>query len=336
MLTIRPFRNEDPPRLLKLWTKSQSQQNRSDLVQLSMSSLQMQTLGLPFFDSHAIMLAFDGDDAVGYVHTTLGPNRDGSDFSATSGQICFMAVDPEYPDLWGAARILLHAAEDYLLLQGVTEIFGGSPRPCAPYYIGFYGASEPIGIFDSDAHLIQIFQEAGFETVMKTTRYRLGLRKYTPPMTPITVGWRSQLEIKFNESAPSKTWWEACSFANFEWYEATASLLSTNRPIARIRVRISDPDTEHEQLLYGGTWDAGLMDIRVHPDFHRKGVAAYTLGEMLRYLVCKGEVFRIEAQIDQSDPSLNALLKSLGWQAIDTGTVFRKEIREVEPLSSLG
>lgn len=334
MLTIRPFRNEDPPRLLMLWKKSQVHKNRSDLIPLSMNSLQMQVLGQPFFDSDAIMLAFDGDRAIGFVHTTLCPNKDRSDFSSDSGQICFLAIDPEYPDLWGAARILLRTAEDYLIGLGVGEIFGGSPRPCAPFYMGFYGGGEPLSILESDSHLIQVFQEAGYVVQKKTRRYRLNLRNYIPPITPITVGWRSQLEITFNDLAKSKNWWEGCCFANFEWHEAVAYQLNTRRPIARIWIRVANPDTEKDTILYGGTWDAGLMDIRVHPDFHRKGVAAYTLGEMLRYIKLQSHVLQIEAQIDQADDSLNALLRSLQWQEIETGILFRKEILEVADISS--
>lgn len=290
-----------------------------------MTTLQMQTLGNPFFDPHAIQLAFDEKTPVGYVHTTLGPTSDGSDLSTETGQICFLCVDPEYHDLWGAGRALLFFAEEYLRNQGVREIYGGSPRPCAPFYIGFFGGAEPIGFFNSDPHLIQVFQESKYEILQTTKRYRLGLAHYVPQMRPSTLKWRAELTIKFGSSPKPKTWWEACAFANFEWIEVLAMLKSTGKPVCRIRVRVANPDAEEDDVLYGGTWDAALMDMRVHPDFVRRGVGAFTLGEMLRYLIHHSQAMQIEAHLLDNDSSMNQLLHYLNWEVIDTGMIFRKQ-----------
>jgi ribosomal protein S18 acetylase RimI-like enzyme len=326
MLTIRPYRNEDPPRLLSLWKRSQQQRTRTRLIPLSMSTLQMQTLGLPFFDRRSILLAFDNQEPVGYIHTTLGPTPDGFNLNRRSAHICFLCVDPAYHDLWGAARALLFAAEHHLAQLGVEEIFGGSPRPSAPFYIGFYGGSEPIAFFDSDQYLIQVFLESGYHIHKNTARFYLDLANYIPPMTSAMVHWHSRLDVEFSETPKPKTWWDACAFANFEWIEATAFLSDAHRPVARIRVRVANPDMDEAQVLYGGTWDAGLMDARVHPDFYRQGVAAYTLAEMLRYLAGKNQIKQIEAHIDEDSISMYSLLRSLLWKQIDTGKIFRKEI----------
>lgn len=328
MLTIRSFRNEDPPRLLALWKKSQIHANRSRLIPLTMGSMQMQVLGIPLFDLRSIILAFDGHVPVGYVHTCFGPNAEGSDFSDRSGQICFLCVDPEYSDPWGAARILLRAGEQYLLERGATEILGGSPRPSAPFYTGFYGGGEPIAIFDSDRCLGQVFQEAGYRSHCRTTRYHLNLTQYMPPVNINSVSWRSQTLVSFSESLKARNWWEACTLANYEWLEATAILKSTNRPVARIRIRIANPDTEMDDIMYGGTWDAALMDIRVHPDFQQKGVAAHTLAETLRHLVAKQDVMQIEAHTTDNLISVNTLLQRFFWKEVDTGTIYRKTVRE--------
>ena len=300
---------------------------RSRLIPLSMNILQMQTLGLPFFDPRSIMLAFDDDTPVGYVHTTLGPSPDGFNLSSRTGQICFLAVNPECSDPVSVARALLEAAEKYLIDLGVEEIYGGSPRPCAPFYIGFFGGAEAIGFFDSDTHLIRAFHEAGYEVFKNTVRFHLDLRDFKPRITPIVVGLMEKLDIFINDLPKPKTWWEACSFANFSWMEASARLKSNGRPVARIRVRVANPDMEDEDVLYSGTWDAGLMDVRVLPDFHRQGVAAYTLGEMLRYLVMQGQAEQIEAHIAEDSATMYPLLRSLSWREIDTGKIFLKSIR---------
>ena len=70
MLTVRPFRNEDPPRLLKLWRRTQRSRDKlPPLPSLSIERLQAQVLGLPMLDRRSIMLAFNDETPVGYIHT---------------------------------------------------------------------------------------------------------------------------------------------------------------------------------------------------------------------------------------------------------------------------
>ncbi len=320
MLTTRPFCNADPPLLLELWTKSQSCESRASLIPLSMDVLHMQMLGQPFFDRRSIILAFDHQTPVGYVHTTPGPNADSSDLGRQTGQICFMAIDPTLADSVQTAKTLLAAAEEYLTGLGIREIFGGSPRPCAPFYTGFYGAAEAIGFFDSDAHLIQAFQESGYEVVKNTVRFQKDLQHFVPHVSASTIGQMKNLDVDINEMPIPKTWWEACSFAPFAWVEAVAKLKTSGRTVARVRARIME--IENDALF--SSPDAGLMDVRVLPDFHRQGVAAFTLGELLRYLAFRRRVRLIEAHIADDTATMFALLRSLHWNEIDRGKVFRK------------
>lgn len=326
MLTIRPFRNTDPPLLLRLWKQSRDPDSRSRLIPLSINTLLMQVLGLPMFDPRSIMLAFNGDNPVGYVHTTPGPTDDGSDLCPQTGQICFLAVDLDYPDKVDAARALLDAAEHYLVGRGALKIYGGSPRPCAPFYIGFHGGAEAIGFFDSQSHVIRAFEESGYALYKTTARFRLNLRDYVPPFIDSILEWEDKIEVGFSDFPLPKTWWEACSFANFEWIEAVAKLKSNGRPVARIRVRVANPDTEEMDRLYKGCWDVGLMDVRVHPDFHRQGVAAYTLRETLRRLMLHSHIMQIEAHIADDSSTMYPLLRLLRWEEVDTGKIFCKQI----------
>jgi ribosomal protein S18 acetylase RimI-like enzyme len=325
MLSARSFRNEDPPVILALWQKSQQRSINAGLVSLSMNTLQMQTLGVPFFDPRSIILAFDDNKPVGYAHTSLSPKSDGSGLDPLTGQICFIAVNPEYPDTRAVARLLLQEGEKYLLGLNVKKIFSASPRPCVPFYLGTYGDSEPIAFFDSEPHIISAFQEANYQIFMKTYRYRLQLEDYLPPITPVTVGWRSQLTIEFDRDAKSRTWWEACCFANDEWVRAVASFNNSNRRIAQVWMRIAVPDTEEYNSMFASTPNAGLMDIKVHPEFCRNGIAAYILGETLRFVSNEYGASRVESHINQNDVPMNELLKALKWKIIDTGTAFCKE-----------
>ncbi|MDR2171433.1 MAG: GNAT family N-acetyltransferase [Planctomycetaceae bacterium] len=331
MLTVRSFRNEDPPRLLSLWRKSQLRGNRAKLTPLTMGVLQSQVLGIPFFDPRSIWLAFDGGDAVGFIHTCFSANELRSGFSDLGGNICFIAVDPSYSDKAVCARVLIRAGTEYLRGRNVKEIFGGSlrPSPCPSFYTGFYGGGEAIGFFDSDIHIVQGFLDSGYISCANTVRYALKLSGYTPPITVNTVGWRQNLTLMFNTAPSPANWWDACSLAHFDYIEVTAYMNSTGKPIARARVRIANPMPEDNGMDFGSrmyieAWDAALMDIRVHPDFHKSGVGAYTLGELLRQLVAQKIVARIEAHIQEDAKGLNMLLLAMKWEKIDAGKIYHK------------
>ena len=119
MLTIRSYRNEDPPRLLKLWQNTQGHREKQfSLVPLSINTLQSQILGPPMLDARSVMLAFEEDTPIGYVHTTFASDKNKDSFDYTTGQICFLCVEPEYSDVPGAVATLIRAGEEYLTGMG--------------------------------------------------------------------------------------------------------------------------------------------------------------------------------------------------------------------------
>ena len=326
MLTIRSFRNEDPPRLLTLWHKTQQRQNGfSPLFPLSLNQLQTQILGLPMLDNRSIMLALEGDTPVGYIHTTCAPVDDGHSFDPTTGQICFLCVDPGYHDASGAATALIRAGEDYLSGLGARKIFGGSPSPSAPFYTAFYSGGEALGFLHSDKIVVQAFHEMNYQIHQKTAWFHFDLRNYSPEITLETIGYYAELAIEIREVSETKTWWEGCILSNGIWFDATAYLVQTNRPIARLRTRISYPDTESFLAMYGGTWLASLMELRAHPDYATHDIKKYLLEEVIRYLATQKHVVQIEAHATEDSP-LFTLLCSLSWQERDSGSVFVKNL----------
>ncbi len=324
MLTIRPFCNTDPPLLLELWKKSRLHDSQARLIPLSMNVLLMQTLGPPFYERRSIMLAFEKEKPVGYVHATPGPTPDGSTLSDQIGQICFLALDPEATEPVRVGKALLKTSEEFLTGLGIKDIFGGSPRPCAPFYVGFFGASEPLGFFDSELLPIQVFEESGYQVLKNTVRFHFELQDFEPQVTMTSVEQMDKLDVLINHLPMPKTWWEACSFAHFSWIESMAKLRDSGRTVARIRVRVTRSDSDESRFSSDKECHAGLMDVRVLPDFHRQGVAAFTLGETLRYLANRCDVRSIEAHIADDTATMISLLRSLHWNETDHGKVFRK------------
>ncbi|MDR0522206.1 MAG: hypothetical protein LBH00_10185 [Planctomycetaceae bacterium] len=325
MNTIRPYRNDDPPRLLDLWRRTQKCcEEHLPFIALSANHMQEQILGQPFFDRRAIMLAFEGREPVGYVHTSLNPLPDGSDFDGTAGTICFLCVDPASKDVPQTAAALIRAAEDYLLSLGVKTIYGGSPSPSVPFYSAFYGGGEPIGILHSDEFLIRAFEEQGYSLYQKTVCFHMNLRQYSPVYTPELVGWHADSTVSINEHPKARSWWEGCTFANGAWFDAIAYFNQTQRPIARLRIRLTYPNMENVFSLYGNTWLASLMELRVHPEFLDQNIASFLLEELLRYLAARNHIVRAAAHAAEQS-LLYTLLKKHAWKEKDNGTVFIKE-----------
>ncbi|MGL4594522.1 MAG: hypothetical protein ACRCUY_07330 [Thermoguttaceae bacterium] len=324
MLTFRPFRNDDPATLLMLWQKEEAYLERKGLMSLTMNFVQVQVLGLPFLDRHSILLAHDDDIPVGYIHVSFGPGGDGSGLSRQTGHICYLCVDRCCRNPVEVAKLLIREGEKYLFQRGSEEVFGGSPHLSAPFYTGFHGGGESIGFFDSETHLTSAFLTSDYKLLTRTSRFHLDLRNYKPPITSKTVGWRSELYLEFDDAPRPKNWWEACAMANFDWLQVTAIHAETNRPIARVRVRVANPETTVEDLLYNRTWDASLIDIRVHPEYHGRGIGIYTLGETLRHLTATSQVSQIEAHISDDVSYLSSILLALNWSKVDSGNIFYK------------
>ena len=325
MLTVRSFGNEDPPRLLQLWHKTQQRLDGfTPLPSLSLNQLQIQMLGLPMLDPKSVMLAFDEDVPIGYVHTTFAPSHDGYSFDYTTGQICFLCVDPQYPDVVGATIELIQAGEHYLCTRGAKRIFGGSPSPSAPFYTGFYSGGEAIGILRSDEPSVNAFLKANYQIDQNTIWFHFDLRNDMPTIAADSLGYDDKFEVEIHEVPEAKTWWEGCTFTNGIWFDATAYLAQTNRPVARLRTRIAYPDTENFLTMYSGTWLASLIELRTHPDFSDDGIKNYLLSELVQYLVAHNQVVQVEAHTAEGSP-LFELLRRQAWRERNGGYVFVKK-----------
>jgi hypothetical protein len=327
MLTVRSFRNEDPPRLLELWRHTQRCRSElSPLPPLSLNQLQAQILGLPMLDHHAVMLAFEDSTPVGYIHTTFAPAQDGHSLDYTTGQICFLCVDSTCFNTSDAAAALIQAGENYLSGLCARTIFGGSPSPSVPFYSAFYSGGEAVGILPSDVTAINAFHKANYQIHQATTWFHFDLRNYTPVVTAEMVGYYGTIEVEVSEIPKAKTWWEGCMLTNGVWFDATAFFIQTGRPVARLRTRITYPDTENSLTMYGENWLASLMELRVHSDFENIGIERYLLAELIRYLAAQHRIVHVEAH-SAADSPLFVLLRSQSWQERDTGSVFIKTVK---------
>jgi len=312
---------------MELWRKTQHlTDSYLPLPPLSFNQMQTQILGLPMLDTRSILLAFAGETPVGYVHTIFAPSENGYTFDYTTGQICFLCVDPKYHGAFDAAVALIRAGEDYLTGLGATRIFGGSPSPSAPFYTGYYGGGEAIGFFQSDKIVVDAFFAAGYQIHQNTVWFHRNLRDSLPTPTVETLGYDAEYNVVVGEIPNAKTWWEGCTFSNGMWLDATAHSLTAKRPVARLRTRITYPDTDGVSVtMYGKTWLASLMELRVHPDYAEEKLQSYFLGKLLRYLLSYNQIVQIEAHAAE-DTTLFSLLRCQCWIERGHGYMFVKDV----------
>ena len=290
-------------------------------------------LGIPFFDRRCLQLAFDDERPVGFAHASFAPKTDGSGLSTEVGHIAVVVVVPDCPEPVVVCKELIQACENVLITGGAREIFGGSPRPSLPFYLGLYGGADPIGIFDADAPVIEAFRQLGYEIHEKTRRFDRELTNYQYRIRPATLRWKGNIQFQIDDFPLAKNWLDAVSLAHCEWLEFLAIQTENSMPVAKVRIRRSPSGADQFQRMYDDNWNAALTDIRVHPDFHRKGLGTFVLSEILRFLAKEDRTARIEAHITDSCSSLCGLLCNMGWREVETGTIFVKKFHSARRAS---
>ena len=326
MLVVRPFRNTDPAILVDIWNRVFSTGD-SALVQISLDLLYEHVLGLPFFDSTGLLIAFDDDRPVGFAHAAFGPNGSGSNIDMGTGVIPLVLVVPSYPNAAELTRLFVTQCEDYLVARGANVIFGSSTRPSASFYSGLYGGSEPLGVCNSNENLIHAYEGLGFNSIFGTARFRQDLRKYRPPFTPKSVAWRRKLKVKYSDKYPMQAWFRACVSSHFNWFGAEAISDSQAEPVAKLSIRISHP-MEKANLGVMTPTAAALVCVDVDQAYRQKGVATFLIGESIRHLVSEHHTNVIETMSTNTSGPFAALLRRLGWEEFDRGQIFIKIINE--------
>lgn len=327
MLLLRTFRNSDPPLLTEIWRQYFSCASRR-VVPISVNILNNNILGLPFFDPKGLCIAFEDGVPVGFAHASFGPNRNRDDIDRETGVINLIMIVPSYPNREELCQMFIERSEKYLKRNGAKIIFGGSTRASASFYTGFYGGSEPLGIYGDDL-LVSAYESAGYHIQNKTKRFQYDLRNYKTAFTPKSARWvRKGIKIEYSDRAPiSHNWFQSCATAHFNWFVATAYQPPQKNPVAELFIRIFQPlDNLNLEVMVPPM--ASLFDYHVAPEFRREGLGTYVLGEALRYLCGMSGSAMIETvALDQELPYINFLTR-FGWQEFDHGVIFIKILQE--------
>ena len=315
---FRHFKNTDPPGILAIWQRCAH--CLGPPRNITYEVFEQMVFGKLHFDYAGFFVALDDEKIVGFAHASFGPSADSDSLDYSTGVICLVLIDPDWPDPAPLANELVKSCEEYLVKSGAKIIYGGCVRPANPFYLGLYGGSEPPGVLEDDHLAIKAFQSTGYAHVDSTQGYEIDLREFRPAMNVKIAQIRRQVELAAELDAVPRNWWEALTLGNHEIVRVTAKERKTEALISVATLRFMDPTCR------GVVGDVcGLMDIRVAPPWREKGLASHVLSESFRRMA-ENNIVRLDAQAHDSNEPLNALLQAMKMEKTSRGLIFRKEM----------
>jgi ribosomal protein S18 acetylase RimI-like enzyme len=317
MLTYRTFRNSDPPALAALW---RSRAGQPGLVQpVSPDVLEQLVFAKLYFDRDGLLLAWDDGQPVGFAHAGFGPSAQQNWICTDAGVTCVVLVRPGCAEAEVAGG-LLDRCEEYLRGRGARVLFGGGLDPLNPFYVGLYGGSELPGVLDSDAVARQAFAACGYREIERTTMLRRELGGFESLMDRRQMQVRRQMIVEVTNDAPTRSWWEACTVGEFDLTRFDVVPRDGGSPIATATFR---------SMEFGGTTSggraAGLIDLSVDESYRRRGLAVFLLSEAFRQFLRQG-IMHVEIQARQSNAVACEMFRKLGFQEVEQGGVWRKDV----------
>lgn len=314
VISYRTFLNGDPPALVDIWKRCPA--TRGLAAQVTLPDFDQLVLAKPYFDRTGLILAFDENQPVGFVHAGFGPNEDRTDLDRRRGVVSMLMVT-EHAASEEIARELLDRAEQYLS-ETANEIFAIGVGEICPFYMGLYGGCGLPGVLQSDAARQQFFRAAGYEEIDCVKVFQRRLLDFRPPVHRLLLQFRRSTEIDLELDPPCRDWWSACTRAGFDQFCYELISQAENCDLAQATF------WSMETLSKGwGEHALGLFDISVAATENREALAMHLLAEAMKQASDLGMTC-VEGQAMQHDKATINVFEQLGFQQIDIGTVLRK------------
>jgi ribosomal protein S18 acetylase RimI-like enzyme len=317
MIQYRSFRNSDPPALAEIW---RSHPPLRALAQpMTAALLEQYVFAKPYFDAAGFIVAEEEGRAIGFAHAGFMPDENGNDLSTDEGVVSLMMVVP-HTERSGIAKGLLRQCELYLKAKGATKVYAGGASGVGPFYLGLYGGCLLPGILNSDRTATEQFEQSGFIS----SRERVILHRQLTGFRPVVDRKQMQLRRGYNVEAEfdpkSQTWWEACTVGQTD--QTCFHVIPRDGSESAGHVNVWDMEP------MSGCWGVqavGILDLEIHEDLRRQGLATFLLGEAIRQLQAQ-RTNLIEAQISVTDSAAVGLFRKLGFEEVERGVVMEKAI----------
>lgn len=315
MFHFRSFNNFDPPRVTQIWNESLSGRGSYTLKMVAM--LERFYFSKLYFDPKGLILAFDRDVPVGFVHAGFGPNASNTDIDPTSGVICTIAVRPTFRRQGFGSELLKHA-EAYLIGRGARTIQAGPYGPGNPFSLGIYGGSESPGFLVSDTSVGPFFEKNGYAIAHRRSVLHRLLEKPLTISDPRFAQLRKEYEVTVQPRVALSNWWQENTVGPLEPLEIRCEERTTRSIAGRALI--------WEMEGYSWRWNlpaAGVLDFIIREDLRRLGIGRFFLAHILRYL--QEQYFGVcECHADENSPNLLGLIQSLDFAKVDEGCIYSK------------
>ncbi|GAB6166964.1 hypothetical protein JCM19992_29640 [Thermostilla marina] len=320
-LTLRTFRNTDPPHLTRIWRES-TREMADVACGTSPAMLERLVFGHLFFDPAGLIVAVRDDLPVGFAHAGFPPDESGKDVGGGAGVVCMIRIMPDEP-IGETAVALLNACERYLAERGAEEVEGGLVTPHHPFYAGLYGGCVMPGIAETDRVARQAFEAAGYTVERTVDMYRCELESYVRPIDPRLVGLRATVELKVESEPAPKSRFEAACEAQFRRMRFRLYDAGTKKPVAGLMIHEIECD-------HCGELRTGILDMRVVPAKRNRGYGTLLLTEVLTQLrerfEREGSPSCVDAVVDRRNEYVGRMLTRVGFAKRGAGYVYRKSL----------
>lgn len=312
---FRTFHNSDPPRILKLWHSSNLGPSAAEGFPCDI--LEVFVFSQPFFDRAGVILAFEGDQLVGFVHAGFGVNADETAMDFSRGTISAIVVHPDFRRQ-GIARELIARAELYLQSKGATSVTAGAGLNQNGYYIGIYGGLQPSGFAQSAAPWDQLFEGLGYVANRPTVVMHRNLTKGRDPVSARLIRNRRRLNMIISDRVPGLSWWWHARFGQLDALRFELREKGTDNVVASAQIVGLD--------VYVPKWGVravGIQDVFVPQTARRHGYALSLIVEVCRRLR-EQSIQLVEAQMEAENEAAIAIFQSANFERVEELLSFRK------------
>ena len=314
MIEYRPFRNSDPPQLVRLWHESDL--GRGAARGFSYEAIDRLLLAQHYFDRAGFLVACDAGQVIGFVHAGFGSGASGDWINRESGAISAIVVHPSRRRS-GIGRELLTRAEAYLKDSGASSIQAGAASPRDAFYHGLYGGAAVSGFLESNADAAPFLAKLGYQPAEKYVVLQRSLKTGDPISFRLSLIRRKMETFIFALPEHPTFWWFSRS-GRLENVQFRLVPKAGGDAVATMTVSGMD--------LYVEPWGEraiGLSELIVKDVSRRQGHAQALLIEVIRRMR-QEQVTLAEAHIDETNAGALATFKSVGFQQVDCGVVYRK------------
>jgi ribosomal protein S18 acetylase RimI-like enzyme len=315
VVEYRPFGNSDPPHLVRLWHDCRL--GRGAAEGFRTDAFELVNFSQPYFDPQGLIIAWDGEQAVGFVHAGFGTDESEDRLVTQTGIICMLMVHGRFRRR-GIGRALLEHAEEYLRRRGATQLQAGQSVRRDPFYFGLYGGARPAGFLKSDTAAEAFFTALGYESGPTIGVYQRNLTMGNDPIHFKLMAIRRSTQLIFADQPTSPSWWWFCHTGRLDSLRFRLAPKKGGPPIAGVSVVGLD--------AYIAKWNAraiGLVDVYVRNEDRGKGYGRALLVEVARHM--RQELITL-AEIHAPDENTIAVgaITGAGFERIDTGVVYVK------------